>query len=255
VIQDPLRLEFGRYTEWILDAVVAVGVEDPIPVACRGTADAQLFEDLADGIGARPGLRVLDVGCGMGGPAAWLRRAHGCEVVGVDLMEQAVHAARQLFDHRLSVVGSTYALPFRSDAFAAVWAIGVLELVEDKAAALREVARVLEPGGRVALYSFTTTAGELDDPPASDYFVSADALASMATAAGLEVRRAARARSPRVDGDDWREVRAMVETEIRRRHGTDPEFELVRAELGRFARLREAAAVEPWRFDLSAPSR
>jgi hypothetical protein len=57
-----------------------------------------------------------------------------------------------------------------------------------------------------------------------------------------------------VDGDDWREVRATVEAEIRRRHGADPEFELVRAELGRFARLRAAAAVEPWRFDLSAPA-
>jgi SAM-dependent methyltransferase len=253
VIEDPFRLEFGRYTEWIVEAAAAVGVADPIPVACRGTANVALFEDMADAIGARRGMKVLDVGCGMGGPAAWLRRARGCDVVGIDLMEESVVAARGLFGQVASVVGSTSALPFRARSFAAVWAVGVLEMVKDKAAALRETARVLEPGGRAAFYSFTTTAEALEDPPTSDHFVSPEAVASLAEHAGLDVRRAAPAAHPRVLDDGWSETRATVEAEIRRRHASEPEFAAVRKELGRFARLTAAAAVEPWRFDLVLP--
>lgn len=253
MILDPLRLEFGRYTDWILEAVEAVGVEDPIAVACRGTADVALFEDLADGIGAHPGMRVLDLGCGMGGPAAWLRRQRGCDVVGLDLMEQGVRAARRLFAHDLSVVGSTYALPFPAGAFAGVWAAGVLELIEDKATALREMARVLEPGGRAAVYSYTSVTDELDDPPASDFFVSADAMGALAEEAGLQIHRAGPAAPAGGDDRGWRQTRALVEGEIRRRHAGEPEFELVREELARFRRLRAAAAVRPWRFDLGAP--
>ena len=249
---DALRLEFGRYTEWILEAVEAVGVDDPVPVACRGTADPALFEDLAEGIGARPGLRVLDAGCGMGGPAAWLRRTTGCDVVGVDLMQEAVRAARRLFADAVAVAGSLHALPFRARSFEAAWAVGVLELVEDKAGALRDVARVLEPGGRVALYTFTLAAAELDDPPVSDHFVAPDAISALAESAGLEVRRAAPAPFGGRSAEPWHGVRAAVEAEIRRRHGSDPEFGLVKGELGRFARLRASAAVQPWHFDLVA---
>jgi SAM-dependent methyltransferase len=189
----------------------------------------------------------------MGGPAAWLQRTHGCEVVGVDLMEQNVRAARGLFDQVLTAVGSTYAIPFASRCFRGIWAVGVLELVEDKAAALREMARVLEPGGRAALYSFTTVAPELEDPPASDYFVPPEGVVSSAGEAGLEVRRAAPAAYPRFEEPGWQEARSAVEREIRRRHGEEAEFALVKAELGRFARLQAAAAVQAWRFDLAAP--
>jgi SAM-dependent methyltransferase len=254
LISDPLQVEFGRYTEWILEAVEAVGIDDPIPVACRGTADVSLFEDLAHGIGARPGLRVLDVGCGLGGPAAWLRRTHGCRVVGIDLMEQAARAARRLFDRLDTVAGSSYALPFRPGAFDAIWAVGVLELIEDKARALAEMARVLVPGGRVALYSHTTEEEEeLVDPPLSDHFVSSEEVAGMAAAAGFRIGRSARvATGPRAD-EPGHALRSAVEAEVRRRHGTDPDFELVRAELGRFARLRATEAVRPWRFDLALP--
>ena len=251
--QDVLRLEFGRYTEWILEAVEAVAVPDLVAVACRGTADRALFEDLADAVTARPGLRVLDVGCGMGGPAAWLRRTRGCEVVGIDLMEQSVRAARMLFGEPLSLVASTYSLPFRDRSFGAVWAVGVLEMIENKAGALREAARVLEPGGRAALYSFTTASTALDDPPASDHFVSAHEVRSIASDAGLGVVRAEPAALARPPDDAWRQARVAVADEVRRRHGADPDFELVKAELDRFGRLRSSGAVTPWRFDLVKP--
>jgi hypothetical protein len=83
--------------------------------------------------------------------------------------------------------------------------------------------------------------------------VPPEEVVTFAMAAGLDVERAARASFAPSAERGWKEIRAAVETEIRRRHGHEPEFALVRAELGRFSRLRAAAAVEPWRFDLHRP--
>lgn len=248
---NPLRLEFGRYTEWILEAAEATGVADPVAVACRGTGDPALFADLADAIGARPGLRVLDVGCGMGGPGAWLQAERGCDVVGVDLMVENLRAARALFGHESTIAASTAALPFAGDSFEAVWAVGVLEMVEDKRAALHEVARVLTPGGRAAVYSFTSAAPTVHDPPRADHFVPVSVVRSLAAAAGLDVLAARPARSAASVPAEWLAARSGVAAEIRRLHGDDPDYEEVASELARFARLRADGSVAAWRFDLS----
>src|SRR5262249_9800587 len=50
---------------------------------------------LAERIGLRPGQRVLDAGCGVGGSAAWLARTQGAEVVGITLVASQVARARR----------------------------------------------------------------------------------------------------------------------------------------------------------------
>src|SRR5216117_2599784 len=95
--RERLEAEFGRYATWVAEAVDGLDIADPIPAACRGTGDPLLLERLARSIAVRPGMRFLDVGCGLGGPAAWLNRACGCLVVGVDVMELAVHGLRRMF--------------------------------------------------------------------------------------------------------------------------------------------------------------
>jgi SAM-dependent methyltransferase len=245
------RAEFGRYTSWILEAAEAIGVEDHVAVACRGTGDPALFDDLARAIGARPGMRVLDLGCGMGGPGAWLRATRECDVVGVDLMLESVRATRRLFPGSLAVTGSTSALPFRTGAFEGLWTVGVLEMIDDKAVALREAARVLADGGRMAIYGFTTTTNGLEDPPSSNHFVAPGVLRALAVAAGFDVVAAGPARAARSVPPSWTRARAAVADEIRRRHGDDADFEEVRGELARFAALRAAGAVQAWRFDLT----
>lgn len=241
--------EFGRYTGWIVEAVTALGVADPIPVVCRGTGHPGLLDALADAIAARPGLRVLDAGCGMGGPAAWLRQKRRCATVGVDLMEANVRAGRQLFADASSIVASTSALPFADDSFDAAWAIGVIEMIEDKARALAEAARVLKSGGLMAVYSFTSS-GELDDPPESDRFVSPDELGTVIGAAGFDVLEAGPLPIVTPLPEEWRAVRAAVADEIRARHSSEPELVQVTAELGRFNRLRTEGQIEAWRFRL-----
>jgi ubiquinone/menaquinone biosynthesis C-methylase UbiE len=105
----------------------------------------------------RPGMRLLDVGCGPGSITRGLaeRLAPG-EVIGVDLSEETLAAARQeaaargLANLRYEQ-GSVYSLPFPDDAFDVVFAHQVLQHLRDPGAALREMLRVVEAGGLVAV--------------------------------------------------------------------------------------------------------
>lgn len=94
----------------------------------------------------RPGWRVLDLGCGDGHHAREALRA-GCRVVAADIDAAAVRGtARRLPPLRAAVADAQH-LPFREAAFDAVVCTETLEHVQDDAAAMREVARVLRPGG------------------------------------------------------------------------------------------------------------
>ena len=105
----------------------------------------------------KPGMTLLDCGCGEGTITVDLAAvvAPG-QVVGVDVAANAIQRARQLATERgLSNVrfeqGSVYDLPYEDDSFDAVFSHGVFEHLTDKAAALREIRRVLKPGGIVGL--------------------------------------------------------------------------------------------------------
>ena len=98
------------------------------------------------------GKRVLDVGCGNGYVLSRYAR-EGADTYGIDLTETAVGLSRRRFElSRLEgrfVVGSAEDLPFPSDAFDAVCSMGVLHHTPDTPRAVREIHRVLEPGGRL----------------------------------------------------------------------------------------------------------
>ncbi|HSE05725.1 MAG TPA: methyltransferase domain-containing protein [Methylomirabilota bacterium] len=103
-----------------------------------------------------PGMAVLDVCAGLGGPARFLAHRFGVRVTGVDLTHSRCAAATRLTALvRLSplvrlVRADAQVLPFRARVFdAAVSQEGLLH-VPDKDAVLAECARVLKPGGRLA---------------------------------------------------------------------------------------------------------
>lgn len=114
-----------------------------------------LFVERA-GLGA--GQRLLDLGCGTGAPAARAARSSGCRVAGVSVSRaQLLRASAALGGEpdlagRLAfVLGEALALPFADAAFDAAWALESIFHVPDRAGALREIARVLRPGGRLVL--------------------------------------------------------------------------------------------------------
>ena len=103
----------------------------------------------------RPGLEVLDIGCGPGSItvdlATWVEPGR---VVGIDRSPDAVAAARQAAaDAEADVsfaVGDVYLLDFPDDAFDVVHAHQVLQHLSDPVAALKEMRRVCRPSGVVA---------------------------------------------------------------------------------------------------------
>ncbi|GGJ68775.1 class I SAM-dependent methyltransferase [Streptomyces brasiliensis] len=107
-------------------------------------------------LGVHAGDRVLDAGCGTGRALPPLRDAVGPSgvVVGVDLtpamLEAAVRAGRDR-DGRL-LLADVAALPLRSESFDAVFAAGLVAHLPHPAENLRELARVVRPGGTLALF-------------------------------------------------------------------------------------------------------
>ena len=95
-----------------------------------------------------PGAATLEVGCGEGRVARDLV-ARGHRVTGLDASPTLLRAAAEADPASDYVVGPAEALPFEDGAFDLVVAYNSLMDVEDMAAAVREAARVLEPGGRL----------------------------------------------------------------------------------------------------------
>jgi ubiquinone biosynthesis O-methyltransferase len=114
--------------------------------------DALEQDLILDLVGPPAGLRILDVGCGDGILALELSR-QGAHAVGVDTSEGMIAAARKRAklhgDNVYFDIAKAEALPFATDCFDVVVAVTVLCFVEDAAVALKEMARVLKPGGRL----------------------------------------------------------------------------------------------------------
>ncbi|MFG2574065.1 class I SAM-dependent methyltransferase [Streptomyces sp. NPDC048481] len=118
--------------------------------------DGPAYETAAGALGLRRGDRVLDAGCGTGRALTPLRAVVGPSgtVVGVDLtpamLEAAVRAGRDR--DGLLLLADVAALPLRSASLDAVFAAGLVAHLHHPADGLRELARVVRPGGTLALF-------------------------------------------------------------------------------------------------------
>lgn len=100
------------------------------------------------------GKRLLDIGCGTGYVVALYARG-GARVTGIDIAERSVELTRKRLEYlglQAKVqIGNAESLPFPDASFDVVSSFGVLHHTPDTARALREVHRVLVPGGRALL--------------------------------------------------------------------------------------------------------
>ncbi|HEY5518611.1 MAG TPA: class I SAM-dependent methyltransferase, partial [Cellulomonas sp.] len=115
---------------------------------------------LVDAIDARPTDRVLDVATGTGMVAQALHDRYGCAVVGLDQSADMLRVARTrdgVFEE--VVEARAERLPFTDAAFDHLTFTYLLRYVDDPAATMRELARVVKPGGRVAMVEFGVPAG------------------------------------------------------------------------------------------------
>lgn len=116
----------------------------------------------------RQSSRLLDVGCGSGGPALELARRTGCTVVGVELYEAAVamasrNAIEAGLEARVSFVqaDASQPLPFKDSAFDRILCVDAINHLPDRQAVLSEWARLLTPSGRLLFTDPLIVTGEL----------------------------------------------------------------------------------------------
>lgn len=114
--------------------------------------------ELARDMGLESGMRVLDVGSGLGGASRYLAQEFGCRVTGLDLNAEYCRVATGLtrrlkLDSRVSFLqGNATDLPFPDGSFDIVWTQHAAMNIPDKSRLYREMWRVLRPGGRLAIY-------------------------------------------------------------------------------------------------------
>lgn len=118
---------------------------------------------LGEAIGLKPGMEVLDIGCGVGGPQRAIARAFGASIAGLNINEYqlekcAAYNRRAGLESLCSVLhGDFMDIPAESESFDAAYHIEALPHAPDKTAAYAEVFRVLRPGAVFAGYDWCLT--------------------------------------------------------------------------------------------------
>ena len=118
---------------------------------------------LGEAIGLRPGMKVLDVGCGIGGPQRALARKFGASIVGLNINEYqlgkcSAYNSEAGLDHLCSVLhGDFLNIPAEDGSFDAAYHIEALCHAPDKTAAHAEIFRVLRPGAVFVGYDVCMT--------------------------------------------------------------------------------------------------
>src|SRR5436190_6283745 len=123
--------------------------------------DARWRARLVQSVQAEPDDRVLDVATGTGLVARALRERYGCEVVGLDRSADMLSRAAARDGHIPVVRARAESLPFADESFDHVTFTYLMRYVDDPAATMRELARVVRPGGRIVALDFGVPANPL----------------------------------------------------------------------------------------------
>jgi demethylmenaquinone methyltransferase/2-methoxy-6-polyprenyl-1,4-benzoquinol methylase len=132
---------------------------DQLSAALSFWQDPRWRRALVDAVAPQAGDRVLDVATGTGMVAAELLSRAQCTVVGIDQSAQMLSAARARFaylagDRVQLLEGQAEALPFPDASFDVLTFTYLLRYVDDPQTTMRELARVMRPGGRIASLEF-----------------------------------------------------------------------------------------------------
>ena len=155
----------GRLEEAILRAMAQAGKDaanltpaDLAPIDEFHVGGLEATQAMADQMELRSGLRLLDVGCGIGGPARYFAAEHGCRVAAIDLTEEFVQVAKRLthlvkLDHLVEFrQASALQLDFAGNTFDRAYMIHVGMNIADKAGVFLQVRRVMKMDGVFALF-------------------------------------------------------------------------------------------------------
>lgn len=132
-------------------------IEDLAPVDHFHARGFPATVELADRLPVRPGQHLLDIGCGLGGPARYFARRFQCQVTGLDITPPFVEAGNKLtklvgMEGEVKIEqGDGERLPYADAAFDGAYAQHVTMNVADRSAFFAEANRVLKPGAYFAI--------------------------------------------------------------------------------------------------------
>jgi SAM-dependent methyltransferase len=132
-------------------------IEDLAPVDHFHARGFPATAELADRLPIKAGQRVLDIGCGLGGPARYIAKRFQCHVSGLDITEPFVEAAKKLtallrMEQAVNIEqGDGQRLPYPDSHFDGAYTQHVTMNVADRPGFFAEVFRVLKPGAFFAL--------------------------------------------------------------------------------------------------------
>jgi len=197
----------GSLGQAIWDALAAAGKDlnrlspaDLAPVDEFHIGGRPATIEFAGQFGVHSGMRLLDVGCGLGGAARYFAHEHGCHVTGIDLSDEYVAVANALaarvgLGDRVSCQrGSALALPFAPGSFDAAYFFHVGMNIDNKSGLFAGIRRILAASGGLGIYDVMRIgAGDLSYPVPWASSSEASFVADAATyrrlleAAGFEV--------------------------------------------------------------------
>ncbi len=195
----------GNLGETILAALRAAGKdldaltrEDLAPVDAFHIRGPEATRELAVLGELTSEMKVLDLGCGLGGSARHLAGEWGCRVTGVDLTAEYCEVAAMLSErlglgHLVEFHNhSALDLPFPEASFDRVWTEHAQMNIQDKQGFYAQVLRMLKPGGRFLFHDVLAGAGDPPhypapwaDDPALSFLISPEALREMLGSLGL----------------------------------------------------------------------
>lgn len=123
----------------------------------HGQSLINMNKQVAEPLNLKPGIRVLDAGCGVGGSSMWLAETFGVEVVGVTLSPTQVKRGNKIARRRglgdlVTIrLGDYSDTGFADESFDIVWSQEAVCYAPDKREFLREAFRVLKPGGQLGI--------------------------------------------------------------------------------------------------------
>jgi ubiquinone/menaquinone biosynthesis C-methylase UbiE len=230
---------FDRPMAWRYHAVERLGLRgvDRVAGLAVGAGFPDALEPIRSAIDGRSGI-VCDIGSGLGGVSSWLAAGVTARVVAVEPELRAASLGRRAFPELPTIGGSADALPFAAGSAVAVTLVGVLSVVGDMESVLSEAARVVAPGGVVAISDLVSTSSDSVVMPSTGTEVRPpqwiiDGLAARGVAVDEVCATSAKNMSR------WAEVATAVEEEIADRHAGTPAYERWRADSDVLGRLLE----------------
>lgn len=146
-----------------LDVVNRLGLsgEERVAGLATGAGYPDSLDPIVDALSGRAGVTV-DVGAGLGAAAAFMARAGGATVKGVEPEVRVARLARGSFPDVAMVAGTAGSLPFADHSAGAVTFLGAVSLIDDLDAVLREAIRVVSRGGLIAVTDLCLSDGADD---------------------------------------------------------------------------------------------